>query len=157
MKRFWKIMAGFALLFALIGVTSAGPGAYSTSRQVVYEVIADSTIDGFVDDLISNADTNSYYMITAIEMEIDTGTAFTSASSADTVKIFTRTDSDTTVVATVLDAYLISTLDFSVQLAVSEYKTSGVQFWIESPASEYTLGTRNYTLRVYYVIRQKYY
>lgn len=156
MKKFLNLFFVMLIVFFVIGFSSPGPGNVSNTRMAVYEVVSDSTIDGFVDDLLTNSDTNLYYLVKDIEVEFDTGTAYASAG-ADSVFIFTRVDDDTLTVAFIDYHYFTDTINCIVSLSLNEAKTSGEQYWIDSPASEFTLGDRNYTIRMYYAIRQKYY
>lgn len=153
-----KILFVFGLIFVL-GLTSmvkAGPGRVRDTKLYTLEVISDSTIDGFVSDLIVNTDTNFALIVKWIEVEFDTGTAYTSAGS-DTVFVFTRTDADTSVVAYLDYPLFVDTLGFTMDVNLEEVRTNGLQYWIDSPASEFAVGDRNYTLRVYYVKRRKVY
>lgn len=157
MKKLGFIL-GLILLVGSLFVQNAkaGPGIVRGSKVVVYEVISDSTIDGFIDDLLTNTDSNYVLLVTSIEVEFDTGTAYTSAG-ADSVFIYTRTDADTTALAYIDYPFFTDTIGFTSIVNLEEVKTNGLQYWIDSPASEFAVGDRNYTIRLYYIKRRKEY
>jgi hypothetical protein len=150
----------FTLLFTIgifmVNTINAGPGLIRGTRVIVYEVVSDSTIDGFTYDLLLNTDTTYYYVPVGAEVEIDSGTAY-SSTGATAVIIYTRTDSDTSAVATIPDTIFTLSDNLYIPLNVAEHRTNGEQVWIDSPASVYTTGTRDYTLRLFYVKRKKIY
>lgn len=150
-----KVFFVFVLLL-LMSMANAGPGAVRNTKVITYEVVADSTIDGFTAILFTNVDSNYYWLVKDIEIEFDSGTAFTSAGT-DSATIYTRTDDDTTVVATIADHYLLDTIASCATLSLNEAPTNGLEIWIVAPASIYAVGDRSYVLRVYYVKREKEY
>lgn len=157
MKKITFIL-GLILVFSFLSfnVVKAGPGAVAVTKVITYEVISDSTIDGFTYSFFTNTDSGNYWLIKEIEVEFDTGTAYTAAGT-DSVTIYTRTDDDTTTVATIADHYFLDTIASCATLSLNEAPTNGLELWVVSPASVYAVGDRNYVLRVYYVIREKEY
>ena len=149
-KLFYLLGLAFVISFLFAQHVDAGPGSIRGSKVVEYLVISDSTVDGFTYDLLTNADTNYYYLVTDIHIEIDTGVAF-AAAGTDSVIFYTRTESDTTVIAMIPDTVLTSTVKMYVPLVLAEYRTRGSQVWVESPASIYTTGERDYYIKLYYI------
>ena len=150
-----KVFFVFVLLL-LMSMVNAGPGAVRNTKVITYEVIADSTIDGFTETLFANTDSNYYWIVKDIEVEFYTGTAFT-ATGADSASIFVLTDDDTTLLAYIADHYYLDTIASCASLSLNEAPTNGLELWIVSPASVYAAGNRAYVLRVYYVKREKEY